>query len=164
MSDDDQQHRAAKRAREIGGDPHEGRLERGMKIRLRHQHGGNRRDPCRSGQEKKFVTQRRHHRCNSSLGGKNDGFKWRDCIRSQLSCFGRNHAVHLGSIFTVGKPDTKWGLKKHRPVRMGNNRIDSLQSDDLAVGAEQKGTSDLVVITFPWSRGWLSRVGLTWGY
>ena len=123
-----QQCRPAKGTHKIGDDPHERRLERGMKIRLRHQHGGNRRDPCCSGQLKKFVAQRRHHRCNGGLGGKNDGFKMarlhqKPAFIFQTKICGQSwlHLHHCASRTQARR------LVLHR-----NNQIDCLRPDDLA--------------------------------
>jgi hypothetical protein len=46
-----------------------------MQTWLRHEHGGNRRDPRRSWLIKKFVAKRANDGGNGGLHGKNDGFK-----------------------------------------------------------------------------------------
>jgi hypothetical protein len=46
-----------------------------MQARLRHENGGNRRDPRRTGQIKKFVAKRAYYGGNCGLRGKNDCFK-----------------------------------------------------------------------------------------
>jgi hypothetical protein len=46
-----------------------------MQTWLCHQHGGNRRDPWRSGQIKKLVTESANDGGNGRLQGKDDGFK-----------------------------------------------------------------------------------------
>ena len=59
-----------KGTREVGDNAHQRRLERGMETGLRHQHGGNRCHPRRTGQVKKIITQRGHRARNGGFTGR----------------------------------------------------------------------------------------------